>query len=341
MKITTVISALLVILLTISAQADTGYQWIDSINLVPKNSTGYCGYLVASPNAPTYFAGSYTTNFGQSPDLSDYSADLGSAIVAITYGHLSEPLPRNMVASPPSPALVQNYQLDVAAMLICREMFRQDWQGANFPDGKTLAYFLAQAGWTGDPSHVIAITLVKPPFHQDELVAEGFNKGGNWVAKRFPQIANPAVQSFGYATGARRYGHDPDGGRVNGFYYETTLLCTDAVSVQSEALYDYWKVVPFFSQRGAGLGTTKITGRKGTRLIPRGIVVTSKQLVGRARIKGHLPPGVYFNGHTGRFTGTPRKAGTRRVQITATYRLVGGEGASGTHTTRAVIRIRR
>ncbi|HEY0257995.1 MAG TPA: Ig domain-containing protein [Candidatus Methylacidiphilales bacterium] len=69
--------------------------------------------------------------------------------------------------------------------------------------------------------------------------------------------------------------------------------------------------------------------------------MSKKQLVGRAKLKGRLPAGVHFNAGTGAFTGTPHRKGVFRVMITATYRKVAGEGASGRYTSKAILRIRK
>jgi hypothetical protein len=340
MKTTTLLTTLLVTVCSLSVEAATGYPYIDSINVSREDSTGYYGYLVATPGAPIYFHNA----------LLDYLPQVVSQYAA---PFMMEGLRPASAAREQRglPDLLQNYQLDIAAMGIVREIFRQDWEGVNFPDGKNLAYFLRQAGWTGDPSHVIAIVRARPNVVGTFFYADSLNPG--YAIHNFPQLINPAFVTIGYAIGSGTktkwvktqgggyVANVTDEGRVDGYYYDAVLLSTDAVPVHTEAMYNLRTLFEYFNHRNPDFFATTVIGRKGVRLNPVNLVATSKQLVGRARIKGHLPPGVHFNGHTGRFSGKPRKAGTRRVQITATYRLVGGEGATGTHTTRAVIRIRR
>jgi len=358
MKTTTLLRTILATTLVASLHAGTFDPHVDA--MVLKNghkadSTGYYGYLVETTGLPyisfdargqiTYFFPGLFLNYSNQPPMADiYAGSRSDGVGAVANARY-----RTGAAQ-----LMNSYQLDVAAMAITREMFRQDWQGANFPDGKTLAYFLRQAGWNCNPAHVIAITRVRSRF--EGLLSNGrFNL--QYTLQRFPQVVSPDFQTMGYADGNGAHPIDywiplpgggqtsfderPDGGRADGTYYETLLLSTDGVATNSEAIYDLRKVDDLFARRSLDDYPTRISGQKGQRLIPSGLVALAGQLKGRAQLKGHLPPGIHFNPHTGQFSGVPRKAGVWRLKATATYHLVGDEGASGRHTTGILIRIRR
>gem|GEM_PF-2129194 len=359
MKTTNIFSTILATATTVSLHAATFDPNVDAEILVnghKADSTGYYGYLVETPGVPLVkfdgkgrviytFSGLFLDYRGQPTGASAYEGTVAAGLVAVASARLR-------VGSPP---VMENHQLDQAAMTIDREMFRQDWQGSNFPNGKTLADFLRQAGWEGDPANVIAITHAKPNY--DGLLANDYNTFA-YIIKNFRLVVDPSFQTMGYAqtTGGHfvdhlitlpdgsQIGYDdrPDGGRVNAVNYETVLLSRDPVPTSTQAIYSYHGANDFFGRRGAAANTpTVIVGHRGKRLVPSGIVVSSQQLVGRAKLKGRLPRGVHFNGVTGRFSGVPRKLGRFRPTVTATYRMVAGEGATGRHTTNVLIRIVR
>jgi len=342
MKITTLLSTILATATTVSLHAATFDPNVDAEILVnghKADSTGYYGYLVETPGIPLVqfdgkgraiyaFSGLFLDYQGQPLGASAYEGNVAAGLVAVASA-------RRRVGSPP---VMENYQLDQAAMAINREMFRQDWQGANFPNGKTLSDFLRQAGWAGDPANVVAITRAKPKL--EGLLANDFFAIGK-VIQDFRPVIDPSFQTMGYSR-TSAFADQPDGGRVSAIYYETVLLSRDPVPTSTQAMYSYHGANDLFGRRGASVNTpTVIIGHRGKRLVPSGIVVSSQQLVGRAKLKGRLPRGVHFNGTTGKFSGVPRKLGRFHPTVTATYRMVAGEGATGRHTTNVLIRIVR
>lgn len=301
-----------------------------------QDSTGYYGYLVGQPGAYSVTADGvwfawpfYKYSYNYKPNTETYAQTVLEGLLTAAKARAA----RNL------PPLNEDYRLDVAAMMISREMFRQQWIGVDFPDGKTLASFLRAAGWSGDPNSVIAYPTVSDTFF-DTFGNGRFNPG--FIAKNFPQAVNPAVLTMGYAQNFRfrdLHGNQIGNGRVLANYYEVVLLSTEQVTAPTEAIYDDRKVDRYINQAVLPV-PINVVGNKGQRLKWNSIVVSRKQLVGLARLKGRLPAGVHFNAATGAFVGTPHQKGVFRVMISARYRKVGGQGASGFYTSNAILRIR-
>ncbi len=230
-KISTQIRNILTSLLVVTAGTDLfaipqdpDISQIVYTNGGKQDSTGYYGYLVGLPgaysvtvNPNSWFAWPfYKYSYNFKPHTDTYAMTVsGSLFTAAKARATRGLLPLN-----------EDYRLDVAAMMISREMFRQQWIGVDFPDGKALASFLRSADWQGDQNSVVAITTVCDAFRDTFAYGQQLNPG--YVVKNFPQAVNPAVLTMGYAQNYRLrdlHGNQIGSGRV---LVTTMKLCSSA-----------------------------------------------------------------------------------------------------------------
>lgn len=221
--------------------------------------------------------------------------------------------------------VVESKALAMAGSYLIDHMLREDWIGTSFPSGYTLRNALAQAGY---PTNANVQVVVRVASNNNGLFGDG-------------NVAKVLSAADGYNNGMVAFGYFTiwpklDGGRVNtnqvigsgtyGGYYEVMLFGSVLPPVAERPLVDMSAMTEKYSFSDAR--PINLTAKKGQR-VKKAIVESPRYIVGKAKVKGKLPPGLKFSAKQGRFVGKPKKKGNYRVVVTANYRKRANANATG------------